>query len=43
MIFEKGENPVQPPKGLIHALLLDGNGGSSKLSWRDVCRWDAGQ
>ena len=27
MIFEKGENPVQEPKGLIHALLLDGNGG----------------
>lgn len=43
MIFEKGEYPVQEPKGLIHALLLDGNGGANKLGWRDVCRWDAGQ
>ncbi|MGD8122642.1 zinc transporter ZntB [Vibrio sp. TRT 2004] len=28
------------PEGLIHALLLDGNGGSRKLSWQEVNQWD---
>lgn len=34
---------MQEPKGLIHALLLNGKGGASKLSWLDVCSWEANQ
>jgi zinc transporter len=30
---------VQPPEGLIHALLLDGRGGAVDLSWAQVRQW----
>ncbi|RMA80986.1 hypothetical protein [Umboniibacter marinipuniceus] len=30
------------PKGLIHALELDGQGGASPLAWEEV-NWSAGQ
>lgn len=40
---EKSEKPIQEPKGLIHALLLDGKGRARKLNWREVKCWDADQ
>ena len=29
----------QAPEGLLHALLLDGNGGASELEWDEASRW----
>lgn len=40
MNFQEGENPMQKPKGLIHALLLNGKGGVSELSWQEASGWD---
>ncbi|MEM1112230.1 MAG: zinc transporter ZntB [Pseudomonadota bacterium] len=34
---------VAAPKGLIHALLLDGRGHSNELSWAAVAEWQATQ
>jgi zinc transporter len=30
---------LQAPEGLLHALLLDGNGGASELEWEAANRW----
>lgn len=32
-------NESHPPEGLIHALLLDGRGGASKIDWTEVANW----
>jgi zinc transporter len=31
------------PNGLIHALLLDGKGGTTPLSWASISEWEPGQ
>ena len=36
-------NTSQAPEGLIHALLLDGHGGASPLSWDNVNAWTPAQ
>jgi zinc transporter len=30
---------MNPPEGLIHAMLLDGHGGARKLAWEEVSSW----
>ena len=32
-------NTSQAPEGLLHALLLDGNGGANELNWNDANLW----
>ena len=36
-------NGQNTPPGLIHALLLDGNGSSSEYSWQQIQQWSAEQ
>ncbi len=33
------QDPTTPPSGLLHALLLDGSGGSRAMSWPEVGDW----